>query len=109
MDILWKGLLGGLVTALIIWASRRGDILPGILPLAPVFGIIALLAVGSKGDPASLRVTALAGMKTLPAYLTFLGACWFLADKADYRLVILGGLAAWLAVVLVMFFGPRFL
>ena len=44
MDIVWKGVVGGLVTAPIVWASRRGNVLPGILPLAPTFAVIALLA-----------------------------------------------------------------
>lgn len=30
MDIVWKGVVGGLVTALIVWASKRGNLLPGI-------------------------------------------------------------------------------
>jgi membrane protein GlpM len=29
MDVVWKGLLGGFVTALIGLASKRGNILPG--------------------------------------------------------------------------------
>ena len=49
MDIVWKGVVGGLVTALIVWLSKRGNVLPGILPLAPTFAVIALLAVGAKG------------------------------------------------------------
>jgi uncharacterized membrane protein (GlpM family) len=36
----WKALLGGLVTALIVLASKRGNVLPGILPLAPTFAVI---------------------------------------------------------------------
>ena len=43
MDILWKGIVGGLVTAAIVWLSRRGNTLPGILPLFPTFALIALL------------------------------------------------------------------
>jgi len=35
MDIVWKGVVVGLVTALIVWASKRGNVLPGILPLSP--------------------------------------------------------------------------
>ena len=109
MDVLWKGLIGGIVTALIVLASKRGNVLPGILPLAPTFAIIALLAVGSKGDAAGFRQACLAGAKTIPAYLAFLGGCWLLVDKLDYRLAIAGGLAVWLVVALVIFLGPRFL
>ncbi len=42
MDIIWKGILGGLLTALIAFLSKRGNTLPGILPLFPTFAIIAL-------------------------------------------------------------------
>jgi uncharacterized membrane protein (GlpM family) len=107
MDILWKALIGGIVTALIVWASKRGDVLPGVLPLAPTFAVIALIAVGSKGSEDGFRITCLAGAKTIPAYLVFLGACYLLIGRVDYRLAILGGLAAWLAAALVIFLGPR--
>jgi len=107
MDLLWKGLIGGIVTALIVWASKRGDVLPGILPLAPTFAVIALIAVGSKGADEGFRTACLAGVKTIPAYLIFLGTCYFLIGRLDYRLAILGGLAAWLVAALVIFLGPR--
>jgi uncharacterized membrane protein (GlpM family) len=106
MDVIWKGALGGLVTALIVLASKKGDVLPGILPLAPTFALIALLAVGAKGDPDGFRTACLAGAKTIPAYLAFLGASWLLIDRMDYRLAVIGGLAAWLAVALVVFVLP---
>lgn len=109
MDVLWKGLVGGIVTALIVLASRRGNILPGILPLAPTFAIIGLLAVGSKGSVAGFKEACLAGMKTIPAYLVFLGGCYLLIDWMDYRLAILGGIAAWLLAAVVIFLAPRLL
>lgn len=109
MDILWKGLVGGLVTALIAWASKRGNVLPGILPLAPTFAVIALLAVGAKGNPAGFREACLAGFKTIPAYLAFLTACYFLVGRLDYRLAVLGGIAIWLVAALAIFLAPRYL
>jgi len=109
MDVVWKGLLGGIVTALIVLASKRGNVLPGILPLAPTFAVIALLAVGSKGDPAGFKQACLAGAKTIPAYLVFLVACSLLIDRVDYRLAIVGGLGAWLAAALTVFLAPRLL
>src|SRR4051794_34512210 len=106
MDVVWKGMLGGLVTALIVLASKRGNILPG---LAPTFAVIALLAVGAKGDPAGFKDACLAGAKTIPAYLVFLAACFLLIDRVDYRLAIVGGLGAWLAAALAVFLAPRLL
>lgn len=107
MDLLWKGLAGGLVTVAILLASRRGNVLPGILPLAPTFAIIALLAVGAKGDAGGFREACLAGGKTIPAYLVFLAVAYGLGGVTDYRLAILGGLAAWLIAALAIFLGPR--
>ena len=49
MEMVWKGIVGGLVTAAIVWLSKRGNTLPGILPLFPTFALIALLIVGAKG------------------------------------------------------------
>lgn len=107
MDILWKGILGGLVTASIVWASKRGNVLPGVLPLFPIFTIFALLAVGSKGSIAGFHETATAAAKTIPVYLSFLGTAYFLADKVDYRLAVFLGLCAWFIAVWLMFLLPK--
>jgi uncharacterized membrane protein (GlpM family) len=92
-----------------VLASRRGNVLPGILPLAPTFAIIALLAVGSKGDAEGFKIAALSAMKTIPAYLVFLGGCYLLIDRVDYRLAVAGGLAAWLVAAAAIFLAPRLL
>jgi membrane protein GlpM len=106
MDILWKGIVGGLVTAAIVWLSRRGNTLPGILPLFPTFALIALLVIGAKGDSTGFRETCTAGAKTIPAYLAFLGVCYLAAGRVDYRIAIGSGLAAWLVVALSIFLVP---
>jgi uncharacterized membrane protein (GlpM family) len=108
MDVLWKGTLGGIVTALIVLASKRGNILPGILPLAPTFAVFALLAVGAKGDPEGFRASCLAGAKTIPAYLVFLAASYVLIGRLDYRVAVVGGLAAWLVAATAIFVAPRY-
>src|SRR3954467_15902334 len=95
MDVVWKGMLGGLVTALIVIASKRGNILPGILPLAPTFAVIALLAAAAKGDPAGFKDACLAGRAPVPAYLVFLAACLLRIDRVHYRRAIVGALGAW--------------
>jgi uncharacterized membrane protein (GlpM family) len=107
MEMVWKGIVGGLMTAAIVWLSKRGNTLPGILPLFPTFALIALLVVGAKGDNAGFREACVAGAKTIPAYLAFLGVCYLVVDRIDYRLALLGGLAAWLVVALGIFFAAR--
>jgi membrane protein GlpM len=109
VDIVWKGIIGGLVTAAIAWLSKRGNTLPGILPLFPTFAIIALLIVGAKNDTAGFRESCLAGAKTIPAYLAFLGICYLAIGRFDFRLAILAGLIAWLAATLIIFFAPRWI
>lgn len=71
--------------------------------------MIALLAVGSKGNMPGFREACLAGFKTIPAYLAFLGACWLFIDRVNYRLAMLGGIAVWLAAALAIFLAPRYL
>jgi membrane protein GlpM len=109
MDIVWKGIIGGLMTAAIVWLSKRGNTLPGILPLFPTFALIALLIVGAKHDTGGFREACLAGAKTIPAYLAFLAVCHFAIDRVDYRLALLGGVAAWFVVALGVFFAPRWM
>src|SRR5437763_12690199 len=106
MDVVWKGLVGGIVTALIVLASKRGNVLPGILPLAPTFAIIALLAVGSKGSVAGFKTACLASLKTIPVYILFLAACYLLIDRLDYRLALLGALGVWLIGAISIFVAP---
>src|SRR5258708_33604057 len=93
MDIVWKGIVGGLVTAAIVWLSRRGNKLPGLLPLFPTFALIALFVVRAKNDHAGFREACVAGAKTIPAYLAFLAVCYFAAGRVDYRISPAGGLA----------------
>jgi uncharacterized membrane protein (GlpM family) len=107
MDMVWKGIVGGLMTAAIVWLSRRGNTLPGILPLFPTFALIALLIVGAKHDTSGFRQACIAGAKTIPAYLAFLAVCYFAIGRVDYRLALLGGLAAWFIVALGIFLAPR--
>ncbi|WP_245516966.1 MULTISPECIES: GlpM family protein [unclassified Mesorhizobium] len=71
--------------------------------------MIALLAVGSKGSMPGFREACLAGVKTIPAYLAFLGACWLFNERLDYRLAVLGGIAVWLVAALAIFLAPRYL
>jgi len=107
MDILWKGAIGGIVTGLIVWLSKKGNILPGILPLFPTFGLIALYIIGTKGDTKGFQQTCGAAMKTIPAYLAFVIACYFSVEKLDFRIALIIGLMSWLTAALVIFLIPK--
>ena len=106
MDILWKGLIGGLVTAFIAWSAKRGTLLPGIIPLFPTFAIITLFIIGHNGSAASFRQVTISGMKTLPAYLAFSLTAYLAISRFDYRLSTLLGIGAWAIVALGVFLTP---
>ncbi len=109
MDILWKSIAGGLVTGLIVWLARQGEVLPGIVPLFPTFTLIALAAVGLKGDPKGFQQTCIATMKTFPAYAAFLLTSYLVISKTNFRLTLLLALGVWLVVAAAMFVLPRLL
>jgi uncharacterized membrane protein (GlpM family) len=62
--------------------------------------------IEAKGDSAGFRETCIAGAKTIPAYLAFLGICYLAAGRTDDRIAIGSGLAAWLVVALGIFLAP---
>ena len=65
------------------------------------------MIVGAKNDDAGFREACIAGAKTIPAYLAFLAVSYVAVDRVDYRIALLGGLAAWLVVALGIFLSPR--
>ncbi len=107
MDIILKSILGGIMTGLIAWAAKRGNILPGILPLFPTLGVIALYLVGIKGDTGGFRQACTAAIKTLPAYLVFLLVCYTAVLRVDFRIALGAGLVAWLLAALAASWLPR--
>ncbi|MQB12436.1 hypothetical protein DXT96_21570 [Agrobacterium sp. ICMP 6402] len=89
------------MTAVIALAAKRGNTLPGILPLFPLFGFIALMMIAAKNDISAFRETCLASAKTLPAYLAFVVTCYVgVAFVPAPQTVFLGlfvwALAAWI-------------
>lgn len=109
MDILLKALAGAAVTALVSYLAKKGSVLPGIVPLFPTFGLIALYLVGTEGDTAGFRQACVASAKTIPAYLVFLGVCYLASTRLGFRSAMLLGLAGWMVAVAAAFALPRLL
>jgi uncharacterized membrane protein (GlpM family) len=107
MNILIKALLGGAMTALIAWASTKGNVLPGILPMFPTLTLIALTIVGTQGDAQDFRETCFATLKTLPAYLVFLLICAVAVKRVHFKAALLLGLGGWLLAALLVFLLPK--
>ena len=107
MSILFKALLGGLMTALIAWASTKGNVLPGILPMFPTMTLIALTIVGTQGDAQDFRETCIATLKTLPAYIVFVLICTVAIKKMPFKTALLLGLGGWMLAALIVFLVPK--
>lgn len=103
MDILWKSLLGGAMTAVIALAAKRGNTLPGILPLFPLFGFISLMIIGAKDDIDAFRETCVASAKTLPAYLAFVTTCYLGVAVVPAPVAVVLGICVWMIYALIMF------
>jgi membrane protein GlpM len=107
MSILLKALLGGLMTAFIAWASTKGNVLPGILPMFPTLTLIALTIVGTQGDAQDFYETCIATLKTLPAYVVFVLVCTVAIKRVSFRATLLLGLGGWLLAAVIAFLVPR--
>lgn len=105
MDILWKSLIGGAMTAVIALAAKRGNTLPGILPLFPLFGFISLMMIGAKNDIDAFRETCVASAKTLPAYLAFVTTCYVCIVVFPAPIAVFLGICVWTIAALIMFKG----
>lgn len=67
--ILLKAAIGAVLTAaLATFAKSRLAWVAGVIPLFPLFGLIALHEAGEGADVARFRAVVLASLKTIPAY-----------------------------------------
>lgn len=104
MDIVWKSLIGAVLTALIAWLAKQGHtLLPGVLPLSPTFGLIALWLIGMQNDTHTFQATCIASLKTIPAYLVFVGACHWGIERLNFESTLLLGLVLWFVMAGIMF------
>ncbi len=91
------------MTAVIALAAKRGNTLPGILPLFPLFGVISLVIIGAKNDIDAFRETCLASAKTLPAYLAFVTTCYLGIAVFPAQVAVIVGICVWMVSALIMF------
>ncbi len=84
------------MTAVIALTAECGNTLPGILPLFPLFGFIALMIVGAKNDTEAFRETCVASAKTLPAYLAFVTTCYLGIAVFPAPVSVVLGICVWM-------------
>lgn len=102
--ILLKAFIGGILTAAIATlAKSRLAWVAGVIPLFPIFGLIALHEAGEGADVARFHAVVAASLKTVPAYCSFLFAAYILVPYVDYRIALVLSAVAWLAIAVVTF------
>jgi len=105
MDLVLKGCVGAAVTIAIALVSRtKFYFLAGLLPLFPVFAVIAhFIAVGEVGVQ-GLRQVALFGIWSLVPYFAYLVGIYFLSEKFAFKYALLMSLLLWcVSSVLIIF------
>jgi len=102
--IVLKAVIGGVLTAAIAtFAKSRLAWVAGIIPLFPIFGLIALHEAGEGADVARFHAVVTASFKTVPAYCAFLLCAYLLVPYVDYRLALIVSAVVWACAVVLTF------
>lgn len=105
MNLLLKALSGAAIVVLIAMLSKtRSYYIAGLLPLFPIFALIAHYIVGSERGVEALRTTILFGIWAVIPYLIYLISLYFLIGswRLSYALpgaVLCWTAAAWLLII----------
>jgi uncharacterized membrane protein (GlpM family) len=98
-DFWLKGAAGYLVVLLISFISQTESYyIAGLVPLFPLFGIIAQILVHKEQGIDSLRETVLFGMFSTFPYLIYLLAVFLLIDYLPFYVTLASGVALWAVV-----------
>ncbi|MFQ5808006.1 MAG: GlpM family protein [Armatimonadota bacterium] len=102
--IFLKAVIGGVLTAAIAtFAKSRLAWVAGVIPLFPIFGLIALHEAGEGANVARFHAVVAASLKTVPAYCTFLLSAYVLVPYVDYRLALIVSALLWAVVAVLTF------
>jgi membrane protein GlpM len=103
--LLVRAILGAAAVVVITLLSRsRHFVLAGLVPLFPMFALIAHYIMGTERTTGDLRETVLFGLWALAPYAVYLGALYVLSARLPLVKALAGALLLWCvaAVVLVM-------
>lgn len=96
MSLFLKCLLGAAaVLAIALLSKTRSFYIAGLVPLFPMFALIAHYIVGTERTPADLRATALFGLASLIPYAVYLGVVCFFALRAPLTTTLVLATLAW--------------
>ena len=100
-----RALLGAAAVVLIALLSRsRNFVLAGLVPLFPMFALIAHYIVGTERTVGDLRATVLFGLWALFPYAIYLGALYVLSARLPLVPALLLAVLCWTIAALVLVF-----
>lgn len=98
-----RALLGAAAVVLISLLSRsRNFVLAGLVPLFPMFALIAHYVVGTERSTAQLRETVLFGLWALLPYAVYLGAVYVLAGRMALAPALVVAVLLWCVAALAL-------
>lgn len=96
MELFIKACAGAAIVVIIQLLSRtRNYYVAGLVPLFPIFGLIAHYIVGSQRTTGELKETILFGMCSLVPYFTYLAALYLLIDRFSLTGALWGAVLFW--------------
>lgn len=108
MELFFKALAGAAMVVFIQLIARTPNFfIAGLAPLFPTFTLISNYIVGNERSAAEFKQTILFGLGSIIPYAGYLVALYFLADRLPLNTAMLGAVACWivLAVLLVLVWG----
>jgi len=103
MDLFAKALTGALVVVIIqLLARTKSFYVAGLVPLFPTFALISHYIVGTGRTTEDLKETIVFGMFSMIPYFIYLVALYFLVDRFNLVVSLLGATLFWLAAAAVL-------
>lgn len=102
LDILLKGVLGGLLIAVLLLLARlRHYVITGLLVSVPAVSLYTWWWIGREHGPASLRVSVRAAMWSAIPWVVYLAVVYLLAGRVSLWLALAAGWIAWFIIAAV--------
>ena len=103
MILLLRALLGAAAVVLIsVLARSRNFVLAGLVPLFPMFALIAHYVVGTERSTAQLRETVLFGLWALVPYAVYLAALYVLSARMPLVPALVAAVLLWCVAALAL-------
>lgn len=104
MDLFIKGILGAIITIVIVLLSKsRFYYLAGLAPLFPTFALFAHFYTYQQFGTIGLRTTALFGIFSVIPYLIYLISILFLAEHLSALMTVAVALFNWVVAALLLY------